>query len=174
MVFALKIDNREQLGHFVKNCLTEQGYLSDGKWIKEEAKERFYSLHEAVQKDDKQVHLVRELLDDWEYLLERANRDDTLQKLGHDLTTLYSHLLKDAEGRPAFKPELIKDLRLVLPIVLRRLQYIKVPDMLVDDLEGGYALTVQNALVNVSELAPRQISLSFDLGEDENRLAFRL
>lgn len=113
-------------------------------------------------------------MDDWNYLLERANRDETLQKLGHDLTDLYSHLLKDAQGRPAFKPELVRDLRLVLPSVLRRLQYIKMPDVLVDDPEGGYAMTIQNAVINVSELAPRQISLAFELGEEENKLAFRL
>lgn len=167
-------NEREQLGHFVKNCLLEQGYLTDAKWIKEEAKERFFSLHEAMQKDRKQVALVREIMDDWNYLLERANRDEALQKLGHDVTDLYSHLLKDAEGRPAFKPELIRDLRVALPTVIRRLQFIKVPDMLVANPEGGYGMTIQNAVVIVTELAPRQVTLKFEREEVEDRLALRL
>lgn len=151
------IDSIEQLGHFVNNCVSQEGYLNDKDWVMNEVNERFDTIKAAAW--DKYRGDVDEIQSELNMFIDNLRRDPTSVNLQHDLSSLYQHLFLDSEGRPAFKPELISDLRVVLPAILRQLMHVKSPDIQYSDEQMDFNAT--NVVINVSELAPAQLRLSY-------------
>lgn len=151
------IDSVEQLGHFVNNCVSQEGYLNDKDWVMEEVNDRF----EAIKASSWEKYRgdVEVLHGELNLFIDNLRRDPTSVNLQHDLSSLYQHLFLDSEGRPAFKPELISDLRIVLPAILRQLVHVRSPDIQYSDDQMDFLAS--NVVINVSELAPAQLRLSY-------------
>lgn len=151
------IDSIEQLGHFVNNCVSQEGYLNDKDWVINEVNERFETIKATSwDKYESDIHEIQEELN---LLIDNLRKDPTSVNLQQDLSSLYQHLFLDSEGRPAFKPELISDLRVVLPAILRQLVHVKAPDIQYSDDQIDFSAS--NVVINVSELAPAQLRLTY-------------
>lgn len=99
------------------------------------------------------------------YYLDRMSRDPLTCQLSDDVTKLTRDLFFDEAGNATFKPELLGDLRQIIPAILRNLRYLKVPDIEVH--EPGLDFVATNIIINVSELVPHhlRLTLSSDIPE---------
>ena len=111
---------------------------------------------------------VQHLLSQVRYHLDRMRRDPLARQLTGDLSALTRHLFYDSQGKPTLKPELLSDLQIILPAILRSLRYIKLPDIQVHD--PGLDFLATNIVINVGELAPHHLHLvvTTDIPEEES------
>lgn len=108
------------------------------------------------------------------YYLDRMSRDPLTCQLSDDVTKLTRDLFFDEAGNATFKPELLGDLRQIIPAILRNLRYLKVPDIEVH--EPGLDFVATNIIINVSELVPHhlRLTLSSDIPEKAGELTQNL
>ncbi|KAI9031050.1 hypothetical protein DFJ74DRAFT_654528 [Hyaloraphidium curvatum] len=79
-------------------------------------------------------------------------RDDTAAELAEDFRALFRGAALDASGKPAFKPDLARDLAGLLPKLARSLAYVPVPRMLYEDEE--YSAVFDNIVVKCDDIVP--------------------
>lgn len=83
----------------------------------------------------------------------------TTQRLQKDTSALISDLFLDEKGNPTFKPDLVRDLSKLVPILIDRLAYLPVPRIEVDD--GTYHMIMDNIVIKAS-LLPKYVRIVTD------------
>lgn len=88
-------------------------------------------------------------------LAERVQRDELTLKLAGSLQDLAADLFRDPQGNLTVKPELWGDLKAVLPVLLQRLRFLQLPEVVVRD--ESLDLTTGPTTLSVGELAPKRL-----------------
>lgn len=71
----------------------------------------------------------------------------TSMQLAADLRTLLSDLVLDSQGKPTFKPKLAKDMMRLLPVLARKIGYLPLPRVEVENED--YKVVLDNVVVRV-------------------------
>jgi hypothetical protein len=96
---------------------------------------------------------------------ESANYADALandratQRVVGDANALFADLFLDERGKPAFKPELLRDLATCVPAIADKLAYLPIPRTEMDD--GTYHMIFDNIVLH-STILPKYVHLVTD------------
>jgi len=146
------------LDAFVRRCLQEQGYVlqdeSNQEWDKVYEKGRFL-LRERYRGD------VDHMVDEFKFLGEQFDSDPQNKAFAQSMDKLFKDLGNDSDGKPQFKPHLVKDLTEVLiPAFFENVRYVPIPRIEVSD--PMIDAVVENLVIEGDNLAPNQ----FEFGSD--------
>ncbi|KAK4106320.1 hypothetical protein N658DRAFT_460777 [Parathielavia hyrcaniae] len=146
----------KSLNQYIRRCLQEQGYILDDdsnhQW------NRLYDEGTYLLRDKYRGHTDR-VLDEMKFLADQFDQDLQNKAFANSLTKLFNDLGNDENGKPTFKPHLIKDLtEVILPAIFENVAYIPVPriefsDHQADVVIENLVLESDNFMPNVLEIA---------------------
>lgn len=145
-----------QVDRYVRKCLQEQGYI-----LQDNSTEEFNKLQEKGEyllRDRYRDHTNR-VLDEFKFFGLQFNEDPQNKRFGDSVQKLLNNLGNDDNGKPAFKPHLLKDLsNVVIPGVFESVAYVPIPrieysDPMMDAIVENLVVESDNLMPNLFEVA---------------------
>jgi hypothetical protein len=146
------------MNRFVRRCLKEQGYIlqddSNTEWNK------LYDHGQFLLRDRYRDHTNR-IVDEFKFIGEQFDKDPQNKAFAQSMNKLFNDLGHDENGKPEFKPHLIKDLTdVILPAFFENVRYVPIPRIEFSD--HMMDVVVENLVVEGDNLAPNV----FEFGSD--------
>lgn len=144
------------MNQYIRRCLQEQGYVLDEASTEEW--NRLYDRGNYLLRNKYRAHTDR-IVDEMKFLADQFDQDPQNKAFAASLTKLFTDLGNDENGKPTFKPHLVKDLTdVIIPAVFENVAYIPVPrieysDPQVDAVIENLVLESDNFMPNVMEIA---------------------
>ena len=144
------------MNQYIRRCLQLQGYILDDESTREW--NRLYDHGNYLLRNKYRSHTDR-IVDETKFLADQFDRDPHNKAFAASLNKLFNDLGNDENGKPKFKPHLIKDLtEVIIPGILENLAYIPVPrieysDPQVDAIIENLVFESDNFMPNVLEIA---------------------
>ena len=148
----------KRLDKYVRKCLQEQGYI-----LQDQANDEWNEIY------DKGRFLLREryrdhtdrILDELKFYGEQFDKDPQNQAFARATEKLFTDLGQDENGKPAFKPHLIKDLtEVIIPYIFENTRYVPIPRIEVSD--PMVDVVVENLVVESDNLFPNAMEVGSD------------
>merc|ERR1711939_828486 len=148
----------KRMDKFIRRCLQEQGFI-----LQDSSNDEWNKLY------DKGHHLFREryrehtdrLLDEVKFLSSQFEEDPQNKAFGDAVQKLFLDLGQDENGKPTFKPHLIKDLTdVIIPAIFENTRYVPIPRIEVS--APMIDAVVENLVIETDNLFPN----TFEFGSD--------
>jgi len=146
----------KDMDRYIRRCLQEQGYIlddaSNADW------NRLYDHGNYLLRNKYRGHTDR-IMDEIKFLADQFDQDAQNKAFAASLTKLFNDLGNDENGKPTFKPHLVKDLtEVIIPAIFENVAYIPVPrieysDPQFDAVIENLVLESDNFMPNVLEIA---------------------
>ncbi|KAK6086403.1 hypothetical protein SCUP234_02616 [Seiridium cupressi] len=146
----------KSLDTYVRKCLKQQGYIMEDASTQEW--NRLYDHGNYLLRDKYRGHTDR-IVDEVKFLAGQFDEDPMNRNFAASMQKLFNDLGNDADGKPTFKPHLIKDLTdIILPAAFENIAYIPIPrieytDPQIDAVVENLVLESDNFMPNVLEIA---------------------
>lgn len=144
------------MNKYIRRCLQEQGYILDD--ASNEEWNHLYDRGNYLLRNKYRSHTDR-IVDEIKFLADQFDQDPQNKAFAASLTKLFTTLGNDENGKPVFKPHLVKDLtEVILPAIFENVAYIPVPrieysDPQFDAVIENLVLESDNFMPNVLEIA---------------------
>ncbi|KAI9894334.1 MAG: hypothetical protein M1814_003090 [Vezdaea aestivalis] len=141
---------------YIRKCLKEQGYI-----MQDSATQEWNALYDKGQyllRDRYRTHTNR-IVDEAKFIADQFDADAQNKSFALSLEKLFNDLGNDENGKPAFKPHLIKDLsNVILPSLFESVSYVPIPriefsDPTMDVIVENLVIESDNLMPNVFEIA---------------------
>merc|ERR1712137_1423389 len=131
----------------------DSAYVDDRERVRRDVKDLIHRTRLVLNGPYReQVNILRREL---VYINKALQRDNTVQDIRGDLDQLGRDILKDQNGRPVLKPELIGDAQKIIAGVLESIKYIPLPPIHRNDEE--MELQLENIVLTATEVAPSSV-----------------
>ncbi|KAK2041803.1 hypothetical protein LZ31DRAFT_471672 [Colletotrichum somersetense] len=143
------------MDRYVRRCLLEQGYILD-----EDSNQEWNNLYDHgryLLRNKYRAHTDR-VFDEIKFLIDQFDQDPQNKRFGQAVQKLFNDLGNDENGKPTFKPHLVKDLsEVILPSIFENVAYVPVPrieysDPQFDAIIENLVLESDNFMPNVLEI----------------------
>lgn len=141
---------------YVRKCLQQEGYIMQDASTEEW--NRLYDHGNYLLRNKYRGHTDR-VVDEVKFLAAQFDEDPANRNFAASLQKLFNDLGNDANGKPTFKPHLVKDLtNIILPAAFENIAYIPIPrieytDPQIDAVVENLVLESDNFMPNVMEIA---------------------
>ncbi|RMX71077.1 hypothetical protein D0869_16002 [Hortaea werneckii] len=148
----------KDMNQYIRKCLQEQGYI-----LEESSNERWHKLYDQgnfLLRERYKNHTNR-VFDEVKFLAGQFDEDAQNKAFAESMNKLFKDLGNDQDGKPQFKPHLVKDLtEVILPGFFENIRYVPIPrieysDKMVDAV-------IENLVIEGDNLAPNM----FEFGSD--------
>ena len=146
------------LNRYIRRCLQEQGYVLEDQSTEEW--NRLYDRGHFLLRERYRSHTDR-IVDEFKFIGEQFDKDPENQAFAKSVDKLFKDLGNDQDGKPQFKPHLVKDLTEVLiPAFFENVRYVPIPrieysDKMIDAV-------VENLVIEGDNLAPNVMEFGSD------------
>ncbi|KAK3692166.1 hypothetical protein B0T22DRAFT_5924 [Podospora appendiculata] len=146
----------KSMNRYVRRCLQEQGYVLDDASNTEWS--HLYDRGNYLLRTRYRGHTDR-IVDEIKFLADQFDHDPQNKAFANSLNKLFNDLGNDENGKPTFKPHLLKDLsEVIIPAMFENVAYIPVPrieysDPQFDAVIENLVLESDNFMPNVLEIA---------------------
>ena len=143
-----------QMDTYVRKCLKEQGFIMTDNATHEW--NQLYDRGQFLLRDRYRDHTNR-IIDETKYFAEQFDKDPMNKRFGNSMQKLFNDLGNDENGKPTFKPHLIKDLTdVILPATFESIRYVPIPrieysDPMMDAVIENLVIESDNLMPNVFE-----------------------
>lgn len=143
---------------YVRKCLKQQGYILEDRATEEW--NELYDHGEYLLRDRYRNHTDR-IADEAKFLADQFDADTQNRRFADSMNKLFTDLGNDENGKPAFKPHLVKDVtEVILPGALKAIQYVPIPrieysDPMIDAI-------VENLVIESDNLTPNAVEFASD------------
>ncbi len=147
-----------QLDGYIRKCLQQQGFV-----MQDAATEEWNQLQDKgnfLLRDRYRDHTNR-VLDEFKFFGQQFDEDAQNKRFAASMQKLFNDLGNDQNGKPTFKPHLIKDFSTVIvPSVFESVRYVPVPrieytDPMIDAI-------IENLVIESDNLAPNSFEVGYD------------
>jgi len=141
---------------YVRKCLQQQGYIMEDRATDEW--NELYDRGNFLLRDRYRNHTDR-IVDEVKFLADQFDKDPLNKRFAESINKLFKDLGNDENGKPTFKPHLIKDLtEVILPDMFENIRYVPIPrievsDPMVDVVVENLVIESDNLMPNVLEIA---------------------
>lgn len=148
----------KKLDTFIRRCLREQGFI-----LQEQSNQEWNQLYDQGQ------FLFREryrghsdhLIDEVKFMADQFDQDPSNRAFAQATEKLFLDLGRDEEGKPVFKPHLVKDLtEIIIPGIFENTRYVPIPRIEVSD--PMVDLVVENLVIESDNLFPNALEFGSD------------
>lgn len=139
---------------YIRKCLAQEGYImtdsATNDW------NRLYDQGQYLTRDRYRDHFNR-ILDEIKFMAEQFDEDPLNKQFAMSMQKLFNDLGNDENGKPTFKPHLVKDLtNIILPSLFESIAYVPIPrieysDPMMDAVVENLVLEGDNLMPNVFE-----------------------
>ncbi|POS72079.1 hypothetical protein DHEL01_v209526 [Diaporthe helianthi] len=145
----------KSLDKYIRRSLQEQGYI-----LEEASTQEWNSLHDHgdyLLRQKYKTHTDR-VIDEIKFLAGQFDEDAQNKQFAATVNKLFTDLGNDENGKPTFKPHLVKDLtEVILPLLFENVAYVPVPrieysDPQVDAVIENLVLESDNFTPNLLEI----------------------
>lgn len=146
----------KQVDTYIRKCLLEQGYVLEERSTDEW--NRLYDHGRYLLREKYRSHTDR-VIDEVRFIADQFDQDPQNKAFGLAIQKLFKDLGNDEDGKPAFKPHLVKDLTdVIIPAIFENIAYVPIPrieysDPQVDAVIENLVLESDNFMPNVIEIA---------------------
>ena len=148
----------KNIDSYIRRCLQTQGYV-----MEDEANEewnRLYDRGNYLLRQKYRNHTDR-ILDEFKFFGQQFDEDPQNKSFGLAMQKLFTDLGNDENGKPSFKPYLVKDLtEVILPDLFESIRYVPIPRIEASD--PTIDAVVENLVIESDNLAPNV----FEFGSD--------
>lgn len=143
---------------YVRKALKEQGFImqdaSNEEW------NQLYDQGHFLLRERYRDHTNR-VVDELKFLGDQFDQDPMNKRFGESMQRLFQELGNDENGKPTFKPHLVKDLsNVIVPGIFESVRYVPVPR--IEYTDSMIDAIVENLVIEGDNLAPN----SFEFGSD--------
>lgn len=141
---------------YIRRCLLEQGYILDDASTREW--DQLYDQGRFLLRDKYRGHTDR-IVDEVKFLVDQFDQDTQNKAFADSLQKLFTDLGNDENGKPVFKPHLVRDLRdVILPAVFENIAYIPIPRIEYSD--NQFDAIIENLVLESDNFAPNVFELA--------------
>lgn len=146
----------KQIDAYIRKCLQQQGYIMEDRATDEW--EELYHRGNFLLRDRYRNHTDR-IFDEMKFLADQFDKDPHNRRFADACQKLFNDLGNDENGKPTFKPHLVKDLtEVILPAAFENIRYVPVPrieysDPMIDAVVENLVIESDNLMPNVLEFA---------------------
>jgi hypothetical protein len=146
----------EEIDAYIRKCLKQQGYI-----MEDAATDKWNALYDRgnfLLRDRYRNHTDR-VLDEVKFLADQFDQDPLNKRFGASMQKLFNDLGNDENGKPTFKPHLVKDLtEVILPAAFENIRYVPIPrieysDRQIDAVVENLVIESDNLMPNIFEIA---------------------
>ena len=143
---------------YVRRLLQETGYILDDASTQEG--NRLYDQGQFLLRERYRDHTNR-IFDEVKFLSSQFEKDPQNKAFADSMNRLFNHLGNDENGKPTFKPDLLKDLaNVIIPGVFQRVRYVPIPRIEVSDPQ--FDAIVENLVIESDNLMPNSVEMVSD------------
>ena len=143
---------------YVRRLLQETGYILDDTSTQEG--NRLYDQGQFLLRERYRDHTNR-VLDEVKFLSSEFERDPLNKAFADSMNKLFYDLGNDENGKPTFKPDLLKDLaNVIIPGLFERVRYVPIPRIEVSDPQ--FDAIVENLVIESDNLMPNSVEMVND------------
>jgi hypothetical protein len=141
---------------YIRKCLKQQGYI-----MEDSATDEWNALYDRgnfLLRDRYRNHTDR-IVDEVKFLADQFDRDPLNKRFADSMQKLFNDLGNDENGKPTFKPHLVKDLtEVIIPAIFENIRYVPVPrieysDPTIDAVVENLVIESDNLMPNILEVA---------------------
>lgn len=146
----------KKMDAYIRKCLKQQGYIMEDYATEEW--NRLYDQGNFLLRDRYRNHTDR-IVDEVKFMADQFDQDPQNKKFGQSMQKLFNDLGNDENGKPTFKPHLVKDLtEVIIPAAFASLRYVPIPrieysDPMIDAVIENLVIESDNLMPNVLEIA---------------------
>lgn len=145
---------------YVRKSLRETGFI-----MQDQATDEWNQLYDRghfLLRERYRDHTNR-VLDEVKFLAEQFDQDPLNKRFAASINKLFTELGNDANGKPTFKPHLIKDLsQVIIPGIFESVRYVPVPR--IEYTDPTVDAIIENLVIESDNLMPN----SFEFGYENN------
>ncbi|KAG9246086.1 hypothetical protein BJ878DRAFT_498568 [Calycina marina] len=143
---------------YVRKCLQQQGYIMEDRATEEW--NGLYDHGEYLLRGRYRNHTNR-IVDEIRFLVDQFDKDPLNKRFAESINKLFKDLGNDENGKPTFKPHLMKDLtEVIVPSVFENINYIPIPRIEVSD--PMIDVVVENLIIESDNLMPNVLEIAND------------
>jgi len=148
----------KQIDQYIRKCLQQQGYIMEDRATDEW--NELYDRGNFLLRDRYRNHTDR-IVDEARFLTDQFDKDPLNRSFAESLNKLFNDLGNDENGKPTFKPHLVKDLtEVILPAVFENIRYVPVPRIEVSD--PMIDVVIENLVIESDNLMPNVLEIASD------------
>jgi hypothetical protein len=146
----------KQIDAYIRKCLKQQGYIMEDRATNEW--NELYDRGNFLLRDRYRNHTDR-IVDETKFLADQFERDPQNKRFGDSVQKLFNDLGNDENGKPTFKPHLVKDLtEVIIPAIFENIRYVPIPrieysDPTIDAVIENLVIESDNLMPNILEVA---------------------
>ncbi len=141
---------------YIRKCLQQQGYIMENRATDEW--NELYDRGNFLLRDRYRNHTDR-IVDEVKFLADQFDQDAQNKRFANSINKLFTDLGNDENGKPTFKPHLVKDLtEVILPATFENIRYVPIPrievsDPQIDAVIENLVIESDNLMPNIFEIA---------------------
>lgn len=145
---------------YVRKCLRETGFIMQDQATEEW--DQLYNRGHFILRERYRDHTNR-VLDEVKFLADQFDQDPLNKRFAASINKLFTELGNDKDGKPTFKPHLVKDLsQVIIPGIFESVRYVPVPRIEYSD--PTVDAIIENLVIESDNLMPN----SFEFGYENN------
>jgi len=148
----------KSMDSYVRRCLQQQGYIMEDESTREW--DRLYDHGNFLLRDKYRGHTDR-VVDEIKFLADQFDQDHQNKAFANAVEKLFLDLGNDSDGKPTYKPHLVKDLtEVIVPAVLENIAYVPIPRIEFSDHQID--AVVENLVIESDNFAPNVLEVASD------------
>ncbi|QPC77068.1 hypothetical protein HYE68_007820 [Fusarium pseudograminearum] len=141
---------------YIRRCLLQQGYILEDQSTREW--DQLYDQGRYLLRNKYRGHTDR-IVDEIKFLADQFDQDPRNHAFAESLTKLFKDLGNDQDGKPVFKPHLLKDLRdVIIPAALENIAYVPIPR--IEYTDSQFDAIIENLVLESDNFAPNVLEVS--------------
>ena len=141
---------------YIRKCLQHQGFI-----MEDAATEEWNTLYDRgnfLLRDRYRNHTDR-IVDEFKFLADQFDQDPLNKRFGNSMQKLFNDLGNDENGKPTFKPHLIKDLtEVIIPAIFENIRYVPIPRIEYSD--SAFDAIIENLVIESDNLMPNILEIA--------------
>lgn len=141
---------------YIRKCLQQQGYI-----MEDAATDEWNALYDRgnfLLRDRYRNHTDR-IVDETKFLADQFDQDPLNKKFANSMQKLFNDLGNDENGKPTFKPHLIKDLtEVIIPAIFENIRYVPIPRIEYSD--SAFDAVIENLVIESDNLMPNMLEIA--------------
>ncbi|KAH6670286.1 hypothetical protein F5X68DRAFT_49695 [Plectosphaerella plurivora] len=144
------------MNQYIRRCLLQQGYIledaSTDEW------HRLYDHGRYLLREKYRGHTDR-VVDEIRFIMNEFDNDPQNKAFGQSIQKLFNDLGNDDNGKPTFKPHLVKDLtEVIIPAIFENVAYIPIPRMEFSDHQ--FDAIIENLVLESDNFMPNVLEIN--------------
>jgi len=143
---------------YIRKCLQRQGFIMEDRATDEW--NELYDRGNFLLRERYRNHTDR-VVDEAKFLADQFDKDPLNKQFATSVNKLFKDLGNDENGKPTFKPHLIKDLtEVIIPEIFENIRYVPIPRIEVSDPMAD--VVIENLVIESDNLMPNVLEIAND------------